>query len=385
METKELLDTLKRGEDSHQQFKRNITNTDALAADMVAFSNGVGGRILLGVDDDGSIAGLTNEDVRRLNQMISNTASQGVHPAINPVTENVWFENGLVIVIEIPSGINKPYQDKNGVFWVKSGSDKRKATSREEIQRLFQRSNLIHADELPVSGTTVSDISMEYFKAFFLKRFSESLDTQGLSLPKILENMNLLQDGFLNVACALLFMDSPELKLPSFIVKAGAFDANDLSTTRYNDSRNIVGKLTDVFKQTVNFIITNLHHVQGDQNFNSVGIPEIPREAIEEMVSNALIHRDYFISAPVRVFIFRNRVEIISPGHLPNSLTVDNIKAGNSVTRNPVLASYANHLLPYRGYGTGILRALSLYRDIDFLDDQEGNLFKAVFKRKERV
>jgi len=382
MEAKDLIDILKRGEDSRQQFKRNITNTDALAADMVAFSNGSGGRILLGVDDDGSIAGLAGEDVRRLNQMISNAASQGVQPAINPVTENVLLDGGLVMVVEIPSGINKPYQDKNGVFWVKSGSDKRKATSREEIQRLFQRSNLIHADEIPVPGTTASDIAMEYFKAFFVKRFSETLDAQGLPLSKVLENMNLVQDGFLKVACALLFMASPEYKLPSFIVKAGAFDADDLSTTRYNDSRNITGKLADVFKQTVNFIIANLHHVQDGQDFNSVGIPEIPREAIEEMVSNALIHRDYFTMAPVRVFVFRNRVEIISPGHLPNSLTVENIKAGNSVARNPVLASFANHLLPYRGYGSGILRALSLYRDLDFMDDREGNLFKAVFKRK---
>jgi len=113
-----------------------------------------------------------------------------------------------------------------------------------------------------------------------------------------------------------------------------------------------------------------------------VGIPEIPHESIEELVSNALIHRDYFISAPVRVFVFRNRVEIISPGHLPNNLTVENIKAGNSNTRNPVLASFANHLLPYRGYGSGIIRALAKYPDIDFLDDRDGNLFKVTLRRR---
>jgi len=381
METIELLDLLAKGEDSTRQFKKDITNADSLAAEMIAFSNSLGGKILIGINDDGTIAGLTSEDIRRINQLISNTASQNVQPAINPVTENIKTDDGLVMLIDIPAGINKPYQDKNGVFWVKSGADKRRATSREEIQRLFQKSNLIHADEIPVPGVTVADLDLDYFKNYFQERFGETLDNQKLPLPKILDNMNLLKDGALTVAGILLFVKSPQFKLPTFIVKAGAFDANDLSTTNYNDSRDIVGKLADVFQQTVYFILSNLRHIQGDQGINSVGIPEIPHESIEELVANALIHRDYFISAPVRVFVFRNRVEIISPGHLPNNLTVENIKAGNSNTRNPVLASFANHVLPYRGYGSGIIRALAKYPDIDFLDDRDGNLFKVTMKR----
>jgi ATP-dependent DNA helicase RecG len=135
------------------------------------------------------------------------------------------------------------------------------------------------------------------------------------------------------------------------MVKAGAFDAEDLKVTNYNDSRDITGNLSNIFHQTLSFIISNLRHVQGKQGINSLGEPEIPRESIEELVSNALIHRDYFIPAPIRVFVFSDRVEIISPGHLPNNLTVENIKSGNSNARNPVLASFANHVMPYRGYG----------------------------------
>jgi len=381
MEIIEFLELLDKGEDSTHQFKKDVTNADSLAADMVAFSNGAGGKLLIGVNDDGSIAGLPNEDIRRLNQLISNTASQNVQPPINPVTENIMTANGLVMLVDISPGINKPYQDKNGAFWVKSGADRRKATSREEIQRLFQKSNLIHADETPVSGSTVADLDLEYFRDFFHRRFGKTLDDEKLPLQKILENMKLLKDDSLTISGTLLFTTAPQYKLPVFIVKAGAFDANDLSTTQYNDSRDIMGKLSDVFRQTVNFIVFNLHHVQGGQGINSIGIPEIPPEAIEELVSNALIHRDYFISAPVRVFVFRNRVEIISPGHLPNNLSVENIKNGNSNTRNPVLASYANHLLPYRGYGSGIIRALAKYPDIDFFDDRDGNLFKVTLKR----
>jgi ATP-dependent DNA helicase RecG len=383
MQISELSDIISRGEDSGCQFKKNVANADSLAAEMVAFSNGSGGKMLIGVNDDGTIAGLAAEDVRRLNLLVSNTASQNVQPAVNPTTENVQTADGIVMVVDIPAGINKPYQDKNGVFWVKCGADKRKATSREEIQRLFQRANLLHADEIPVPGATVDDLDLDYFKDFFQRRFGKSPGDENMPLQKILENMNLLKDGSLTVAAALLFAEAPQFKLPAFIVKAGAFDANDLSTTNYSDSRDITGKLSDVFSKTVYFIVSNLRHIQGDRGINSVGIPEIPAESVEELVSNALVHRDYFISAPVRVFIFRNRVEIISPGHLPNNLTVENIKAGNSNARNPVLASFANHLLPYRGYGSGIIRALAKYPDIDFTDDRDGNLFKVALKRKE--
>ena len=92
----------------------------------------------------------------------------------------------------------------------------------------------------------------------------------------------------------------------------------------------------------------NLHKVQEGPSINSMGIPEIPQIVFEELLVNALVHRDYFISAPIRIFIFENRIEIISPGHLPNHLTIAKIKAGNSNIRNPILASYvAKGILPY--------------------------------------
>ncbi|MCH8957690.1 ATP-dependent DNA helicase RecG, partial [candidate division KSB1 bacterium] len=115
---------------------------------------------------------------------------------------------------------------------------------------------------------------------------------------------------------------------------------------------------------------------------NASGTPEIPRIVFEELIANALIHRDYFVSAPVRMFIFSDRVEIISPGCLPNNLTIENIKSGNSNIRNPILASYATKILPYRGLGSGIIRALKAYPDIEFENDADGNLFKVTVLRQ---
>jgi predicted HTH transcriptional regulator len=108
---------------------------------------------------------------------------------------------------------------------------------------------------------------------------------------------------------------------------------------------------------------------------------EIPKISLEELVANALVHRDYFISAPIRIFIYDNQVEIISPGHLPTNLTIENIKNGISMIRNPIIASLAAKILPYRGLGNGIRRALKEHPQIEFIDHREGNEFKAILKR----
>lgn len=381
METTELIDLLSRGEDSRQQFKTDMNNADALAAEIVAFSNTAGGRIFIGVNDDGSVRGLSGADVARLNLLIANVASQVVRPAVNPLTENVPHPAGTVLVLSIAEGVNKPYMDKNGAIWVKNGSDKRRATSREELQRLFQQAGLVHADETPVAGLSAGNVDMPYFETFFEQQFGESLAQHNLPLPQLLTNMNLMNQGQLNVAGGLLFAKTPQYALPAFIVKAVAFVGTELEDERYIDSRDITGKLADVFQQTLGFIVANTRAAQGEQGFNTLGRPEIPRIVWEELVTNALIHRDYFVSAPVRVLVFADRVEIISPGHLPNNLTVENIKAGNSNMRNPILASFAAKLLPYRGLGSGLLRALRAWQQIELIDDRAGNMFKVIVTR----
>ena len=381
METLEILQVLAQGEDSRNQFKKDINNIDALAIEIIAFSNTMGGKIFIGVDDDGNVIGLTPERVRHINQLLSNAASQNVKPAVNPLTEIAMIDDLRIMIIDVPKGINKPYQDKNGVIWVKSGADKRKATSREEIQRLFQDSGMVHADTIPAEGMTIADIDMPYFREFFQKRYGEALEEQSIPLSQTISNLNLGKNEALNITGGLLFAQSPSNRLPSFIVKAAAFPGKTLAQDTYIDSRDITGKISEIFQQTIGFILANTRQVQGEQSVNSLGLPEIPRIVWEELITNALVHRDYFISAPIRVFIFSDRVEIISPGHLPNNLTIENIKAGNSNTRNPVLASFAYQILPYRGFGSGILRALENYPDIEFIDDRDGNLFKCIIRR----
>lgn len=381
MHTEELMAALSRGEDSRHQFKADFTNADALAAEMVAFSNTGGGRIFMGVRDDGSVSGLGAGDIARLNQLVSNAASQNVRPAINPLTEIIAHPAGKVMVVDVAPGVSKPYMDKAGAIWVKSGSDKRRATSREEIQRIFQQGGLLHADETLIPAMTLADVNVPLLDQYLEKIFGEPLDQLGLPLGQVLENMNLAASGQLNLAGALLFGRHPEFKLPAFIVKAVAFPGTDITDQIYLDSRDLTGPLPDIFEQGMRFLGGNTRTLQNGRSVNSLGEPEIPRIVWEELLANALIHRDYFISAPVRLLIFADRVEIISPGHLPNNLTIANIKAGNSNIRNPILASFAAKLLPYRGLGSGLLRAFKAYPAIELIDDRAGNVFKVIVAR----
>jgi len=371
------------GEDSRQQFKQDISNADGLASEMVAMANTDGGRILIGVSDGGELHGLSSKDVGRINQLISNTASHHVRSPLSVQTENVLLENSqVVIVLTVPVGIDKPYFDKNGVIWLKSGSDKRRIHSKEELRRLFQSVDAMHADEVPTKAD-VTQLDRLRFRDFLRNTYQLDIPDTDAELLQLLKNMNLAHDdGHLNLAGTLLFAEHPEWIKPAFMIKAIAYPGKDIDVDSYLDSEDFTGSMPKMFDDALAFLMRNLHKVQAQQGVNSLGQLEVPRIALEELLVNALLHRDYFISAVIRLFIFQDRIEIISPGSLPNHLTIAKIRAGNSNLRNPILASFiAKGLLPYRGLGSGIKRALEVWPAIDFKDDRDGCIFKAVIHR----
>jgi len=384
MTPEELYSMISAGEDSHRQFKQDITNADTLAAEMAAFANAKGGTIFIGVADDSSVIGLSLKDVGRINQLISNSASQHVKSPLTVKTENICIDNKrIVIVLTVPKGQDKPYFDKNGVIWLKTGADKRRVNSREELCRLFQSVDQFHADELPTKAG-IEKLDKLRFRNFLHKVYDIPYPDSEEELLTLLQNMNLAtESGKLSLAGVLLFAERPEWIKPQFIIKAIRYPGNEIHISRYLDTEDFTGTFPEIFEGAMAFIMRNLHKVQAGQSVNAPGIPEISQVVFEELLVNALVHRDYFISAPIRLFIFDNRIEIISPGHLPNNLTVAKIRAGNSNIRNPILVSYtAKGLLPYRGLGSGIKRALGKWPDIDFIDERDENLFTVIVHRK---
>lgn len=372
------------GEDSTRQFKADVRNADSLASEMAAFANTNGGVIFVGVADDGSTPGLSGHDVARINQLASNAASQLVRSPLAVQTENVVLENGrIAIVLTVPKGIDKPYFDKNGVIWLKAGADKRRVNSKEELRRLFQFTNQFHADELPTKAG-IDKLDKLRFRDFLRDVHKQAYPDSPAELTRLLQNMNLAtDDGRLNLAGVLLFAEQPEWIVPQFVVKAIRYPGNKIHATEYLDTEDFSGPLPKLFEGALSFVMRNLHKVQAGRGVNAPGLPEIPEAVFEELLVNALVHRDYLVSAPIRLFVFDDRIEIISPGHLPNNLTVEKIRAGNSNIRNPILVSYvAKGLLPYHGLGSGIKRSVEKWPDIVFADDHDGCLFTATVHRK---
>ncbi len=383
MTNAELKAQIALGEDSRRQFKRDATNVDSLAAEMAAFANSDGGTIFLGVDDDGNVPGLSRADVTRLNQLVSNAASQNVRSPITVTTENVRVgKDRMVIVLTVPKGRDKPYFDRHGVIWLKNGADKRRVNSREELARLFQSVDRFHADELPTKAG-IDKLDKLRFRDFLRSVYNLDYPESPTERLRLLQNMDLASvDGTLNLAGVLLFAERPEWIKPQFIVKAIRYPGNDIHSTEYLDTEDFAGPLRQVFDGSLAFIMRNLHKIQAGRGVNSLGKPEIPPSVFEELLVNALIHRDYLVSASIRIFIFDDRVEIVSPGHLPNNLTVEKIRVGISNIRNPILVSFvAKGVLPYRGLGSGIKRALDDWPAISFIDDRDRCLFTATVHR----
>lgn len=381
MEPLELLDIISLGETSTVQFKRTIESTDKLAAEICAFANSSGGMILFGVDDDGTVCGLDSEEVRSLNSRIANVSSNNVREPVFPMAEVVKVEEKSVLVVSISESQSKPHFDQSGAIWVKNMGDKRRVTSREELRRIFQDTHVFYADEQSVARSSHADLNQDSLLEFYRSEYDENAGREVIEDLQILENLNLAVGERLTLAGLLFFAKDPGRYRPEFATKAVAYVGDDPTGMEYRDSEDIDGTLPEQLAKCVAFLRRNLHHTQGDSSFNSVGHLEIPEAALEELLVNMLVHRNYFISAPHKLFIFDNRVEIVSPGCLPNSLTVDQVKAGSSIPRNPILHGLASKILPYRGIGTGIRRALRLYPNIEIENSSDRNELRVVLQR----
>jgi len=377
MEALEILEIIQQGESSKVQFKERLPHTDSLAHELIAFSNSEGGIILIGVNDKtGALNGLTFEEIQAANQKLVNTATQSVFPSVIISTEVKNVSDNNVIIVTIIEGLNKPYKDRVGTIYVKNGSDKRRVTANDEIARLLQSSKVMFADENPVPGATAANINLNLFNSFIQRRFGKSIDELGIDLSKALENLSLLKDNQLTLAGLLLFGENRQVLKPQFSIQCVAVNDVNMNGNQFIDNEPAFeGTLNDIYEKAFGFINRNIKKIPQGTSFNSPSVWEIPQEVFEEVLVNAIIHRDYFIQSTIKIFIYLDRIEIVSPGKLPNSLTIENIANGISIARNPVLQSLAQYILPYKGLGTGVGRAISVYPDIQFVNNAESNQF----------
>lgn len=360
-----------------------FTSQKEVAKEMIAFANTKGGVILFGVEDKtGVIKGLSYDEIQQTSRELGNAAQELVKPTIYIETEVVKVEGKHVLVCSIEEGRNKPYKNLQGEIWVKQGADKRRITENAEILSLFQSSGNYHPEEDPEKGTTVDDLEMADLRDFFRRVYGREIEDFDQPLESMLKSLGILTaEGEVTRAGMLFFGRDPQHFEHSVVLKAVAFQGNDIGDTNYLDSRDITGTLPRMFKEGMAFLKSYLRHEQRGQNFNSTGILEISEVALEELLQNALVHFDLLNHAAIRLLIFSNRVEIINPGCLYGGLRVEDIKLGVSRQRNPLMAELAARTMIYRGLGSGIIRVMRENTPIVFDNQESADQFKVTVWR----
>lgn len=383
MNATEIQKLCRLGETSRVQFKLRLENPAKIAPELVAFANSKGGTIIIGVEDKtGQIVGLTYSQAQQMSTLIGQVANEWVSPTIYLETESVEVEGKTVLAVHVAEGISKPYKDKSGNIWIKQSSDKRRITENGEILALFQESGSFRPEVKGVRNTSIHEIDMfvlnEYVERYYGKRAEEF----GLPVEQLLRNLQILTPaGQVTLAGLMFFGKHPEMLEPSFIIKAVSFFGNEMSGLEYRDSKDIIGTIPRMFSEGMAFLKANLHSLQAGQSFNSVGKLEISEVALRELLQNALVHRDYLLQAPIRIMIFDNRVEIVSPGGLPRGVSIESILFGKTSQRNSLMASFCAKTMDYRGLGTGIMRAVKEEQGNIHFENEEGSQFKVTINR----
>ena len=397
----DILKQIKAGEVSGVQFKERILDKYDIACELVAFSNSHGGKLVIGIKDKtGGINAMSYSEVQETTNLLSDIASENVVPSILIKIDTVEVEDGNLVVATVKEGLNKPYHDNKGIVWVKNGADKRKVFDNAELAEMMTDCGSFAPDEAGVRDATVNDLDATTIKQFLGNRFERVLEKKGLTgdafneasldmicsaiakghdCEKILRNLRFIRpDGTLTVAAMLLFGKYTQRWMPMMTAKCICFAGNSVGSKVFRDKVNdadMEGNLLHQYDTIMDFFTRNLHNVQVGDEFNSMGKLEIPYTSLVEFTVNSLVHRSLNMKAPVRIFIFDNRVEIHSPGALPNGLTIDDIKAGTSMPRNMFLFNNAIYLLPYTGVGSGITRALDEDINVTFMNNDKAQEF----------
>ena len=405
----DVLKQIEAGEVSGVQFKERILDKYDIACELVAFSNSHGGKLVVGIKDKtGEINALSYSEVQETTNLLSDIASENVVPSILIKIDTVEVEDGNLVVATVKEGLNKPYHDNKGIVWVKNGADKRKVFDNAELAEMMTDCGSFAPDEAGVRDATVNDLDATTIKQFLGNRFDRVLENKGLTgdafneasldmicsaiakghdCEKILRNLRFIRpDGTLTVAAMLLFGKYTQRWLPMMTAKCICFAGNSVGSKVFRDKVNdadMEGNLLHQYDTIMDFFTRNLHNVQVGDEFNSMGKLEIPYTSLVEFTVNSLVHRSLNMKAPVRIFIFDNRVEIHSPGALPNGLTIDDIKAGTSMPRNMFLFNNAIYLLPYTGVGSGITRALDENIKVTFMNNDKSQEFVITVWREE--
>ena len=336
------------------EFKRGMPSAGDLAKEIVAFANGAGGEIYLGVEKDGTAVGITvTPGLLDRIQSICNT----IEPPIMPRLETRAIKGQEVLVITVVEGDRKPYL-VGGRCYVRAGSTTRPAT-RDEIFRLGYQYRLMRYDEQPATGAAYDDIDPTQVDRYLQRR----AEIRGLAGPvpsdrrQLLRNIDVLTevggDLIATRGGLLVFGRAPQKLLPHSEIRLARFKGVEIGN--FIDRADLRGTLPEMIDEAEKFVQRNIRLIGFREGFQRVDRLEYPLAAVREAITNAVAHRDYAIEdSTIRVAIFDDRIEVYSPGGLPPGVTVDNIE-GNHVLRNRIIANLLYDMGYIEKWGSGVI------------------------------
>ena len=358
MSTDEIAQAVQGGETMYAEFKSAAARPESLATAFISFLNTEGGVLWLGIEDDGTVTGVADVDGAR--QRVDQILANNVTPRATAFIEQVEVGGKPLLKITLPRGVDRPYYTQRGQCYVRQNAGKRLA-SREEIRRMYMAVRAFYYDESALTGTGLEDVDLQVFGAFLTAAYglTEDTDRPDEELARLLRNLKCMAGAELTVAGALFFGRQPQRMLPTARMEFAHFAGTAAGETIL-DRKTIEGRLPQQLEQMESLLRLHLRNAGVIRGFEPEVQTELPLEMLREALTNALVHRDYSLSAPVRVFLFEDRLEIRSPGPLPNSVTLENVRAGIHVERNPIILSLMSKLGLMTRLGTGIVRIFRL-------------------------
>lgn len=322
-------------ESSTIEWKGSFPEKELIIKTIVGFCNRFGGKLIIGVSNNGEIVGIeesiAEEQMEHLDKMIYESSA----PPIIPLVHTQRFGDKVILLIEVSSGMNKPYYIKSlgmekGVF-VRLGRSTMKANA-DMIEELKWSSRGLHFDLSSLYHSSIDDLDMDAIENFFsLRKGKKSF------LNTILASFNIINEEhkskYPTVTGALLFGKRPEKHLPEAFIICSRFSG--ISGRDAIASQDCIGTLFEQFEMAFAFILKHLHHsfvIREKKREEKLEIPEI---AIREALLNAVVHRNYHIQAPIKIAIYDNRIEIFSPGDFPGPINTSNLLSGLTYIRNP--------------------------------------------------
>jgi len=369
---KELKQLIQTGEGYHLEFKESLDKS--FIEEVCAFANSSGGKVMLGVSDDGEIEGIKTD-----NNILSRI--QDVVNRLEPKLNIKISVSDSIIIVDVPQGEEKPYGCSRG-FFIRIGPNSQKLT-RNEIVSFFQKEGRIRFDELENSK---ANFDRDFDKEAFINFIKLSNITPAIDHKFLLENLDcILENGKMTNAGVLFFTKSTEFLLLQAKVVCVLYKGTE--KLHILDKKDFYGNIIQNIEDAVMFVKRHTNIEYKIENLRREEIPEIPDIALREAIINAVCHRDYFEKgASVTIEIFDDRVEISNPGGLPSGLNAADFGT-KSVVRNPVIASLLNRADYIEQIGTGINRIKNAVKEhgqgnVEFYYN---NFFIVTFTRSKKV